>query len=152
MSDTTSNQVKNMNLNPTGKGGFGDHPENINKSGTWAKGQTFRYWFDVFKDMSVEELKEWQHNNPENVRTVAADLAFTRVVNAKTDLKEFQEVADRSEGKASQPIKHEGTLTGLTDIATALQKIYDRSSTEQNKDNPGTEGSGTDDSLQPVQE
>ena len=102
MNKETTDQVKAPN--PTGKGGFQDHPENRNPGG-WQKTETFRYWYDVFKEMTVSELKEWQLNNSENIRSVASDLAFTRIIKSKDNLKEFKEVANRSEGMPDQTTK-----------------------------------------------
>lgn len=90
--------------NPDGKGGFGDNPQNRH-NGSWKKTETFRYWFDVFKEMTVAELKTWQNDNPEDKRSVASNLAFTRVIKAQGDLKEFQEVANRSEGMPKQTVE-----------------------------------------------
>lgn len=111
----TSDLVKNEETkkkvpNPTGKGGFQERPEDINRSGTWDPKNTFSYQMNRFKNMTIKELKEWQENTPEDVRTVAEDLAFKRVFAAQGDLKEFQEVADRTEGKPKQPIEHDGKL------------------------------------------
>jgi hypothetical protein len=115
-------------LNPTGKGGLQERPEDINFGGRPKNSESFAYWYRAFKDMTVKELKEWQHNNPEETRTVASDLAFTRMVNAKKDLKEYQEIADRSEGKAVQTMKHEGDL--ITGIKV---EIVDGTNSESNE-------------------
>lgn len=97
-----SNGIKpGVRLNPTGKGGFGDHPEN-RSNGRWDKNNSFSYWFNFFKHLSVSEMKKWLEQNPEDKRTVAADLAYRRVYNSQKDLKEFQEVADRTEGRPRQ--------------------------------------------------
>ena len=90
------------NNNPTGIGGFQDHPELINKGGRYPRAQSFTYWFEQFKMMTVTELEQWEIDNPDNKRTVASNLALTRVKNAVKDLKEFQEVANRSEGMPTQ--------------------------------------------------
>jgi hypothetical protein len=100
--------------NPLGKGGFADNPQNINAGGRPKNAESFAYWYRIFKDMSVSELKEWQVKTPEANRSVASDLSFTRILNAKKDLREFQEVADRSEGKAQQTIR--GDFTGKLDV------------------------------------
>lgn len=92
------------NINPDGKGGFGDNPQNRH-NGAWKKTETFRYWFDVFKEMTVEELEKWQQDNPKDKRTVASDLAFRRILKARDDLREFQEVANRSEGMPKQTVE-----------------------------------------------
>jgi len=112
--EKTTEQVNDMNRNPDGKGGFGDNPQNINAGGRPKNAESFAYWYRQFKEMTVAQLESWQDDNPRDTRTVASDLAFTRIINAKKDLKEFQEIADRSEGKAVQTMKHEGDLiTGI---------------------------------------
>jgi hypothetical protein len=107
----TSKQVNPPN--PTGKGGFKDNPQN-RSDGAWKKTETFRYWYEIFKEMSVSEFKQWQKDNLEDTRSIASNLAFRRIFNALDDLKEFQEVADRSEGKAPQTVR--GDFTGNIDI------------------------------------
>jgi len=114
--------------NPTGKGGLQERPQDINFGGRPKNAESFAYWYRVFKDMTVKELKNWQNNNPEETRTVASDLAFTRIINAKKDLKEYQEIADRSEGKAVQTMKHEGDL--ITGIKV---EIVDGTNSESNE-------------------
>lgn len=98
--------------NKEGKGGFGDNPQN-RSDGRWSKEASFSYWYNKFKSMTGEELAVWQVNNPKNERLIAADLALTRITNSTKDLKEFQEVADRSEGKPRQAV----------DITTGGDKI-----------------------------
>lgn len=113
MDETTTEQVNKV-PNPDGKGGFGDNPQNINAGGRPKNAESFAYWYRQFKEMTVAQLESWQDDNPRDTRTVASDLAFTRIINAKKDLKEYQEIADRSEGKAVQTMKHEGDLiTGI---------------------------------------
>jgi len=113
MNDTTTEQDGKKefpNINPTGKGGFGDNPENINAGGRPKNQESFTYWLNYFKGLTVTEFKNWQVENPEDNRTVASNLAFQRIANALGNLKEFQEVADRTEGRSTQPIKHSGGL------------------------------------------
>lgn len=97
----TTVQVKH-NPNPTGKGGFGDHPESINPGGKPKNAQSFTYWYRTFKDMDGSELDQWQKDNPQSKRTIASHLALARFLRAEKDLKEYQEIADRSEGKPVQ--------------------------------------------------
>jgi hypothetical protein len=118
-----SNQAENTkrtNNNMSGKGGFQERPEDINKEGTWKKNQTFRYWFDVFKEMSIEQLKGWIEANPENTRTVAADLAYRRVINSQSNLKEFREVANRTEGMPKITLEHSGKI--VTKVVVEIVK------------------------------
>lgn len=120
----TTDQVKNKNNNPNGNGGFGDNPQNRNPGG-WKKTETFRYWFDVFKEMTVTELREWLDNNPEDTRSVASNLAYQRVTKALNDIKEFQEVANRSEGMPKQSIKHEGDLNIAVEMQVLKEAVND---------------------------
>lgn len=100
----TTNQVTPPELrNPTGKGGFGDNPQN-RSDGRWSKEGSFAYWFSKFKDMTDDELEQWKKDVPPGQRKVACSLALTRIENAKSKLDEFKEVADRSEGKPKQAI------------------------------------------------
>lgn len=112
--DKTRDQVKiHKNKlkppNPTGKGGFQERPQDRNP-GTWNPRNTFSFQMNRFKNMTITELEDWNKNTPKNVRTVAEDLAYRRVVNSQKELQEFREVADRTEGRAVQPLKHEGEL------------------------------------------
>lgn len=53
----SSKQVKRTPPNPTGKGGFGDNPQNINRNGAWRKQDTPRGKLEaLLKDMTIEEL------------------------------------------------------------------------------------------------
>lgn len=100
-------QQDDMNRNPTGKGGFGDHPENRNPGG-WKPEFTFSYQYKKFLNMPVDDFKEWK-NKPENAnRTMVEELAYNAVLKARTEFKERQEITDRVEGKAPQTVVVEG--------------------------------------------
>ena len=117
--NTTTNQVKGTVdvSNPLGKGGFADHPEN-RSDGRWKKENSFSYWMNYFKSLTVEEFKNYQTTKPDSTRTVSESLAYVRVLKSRDDLKEFQEVANRTEGKAVESIKmaHEGSIDTNTTI------------------------------------
>lgn len=98
--DMTTEQATNMNRNPKGKGGFGDHPENRNPGG-WRKEVSFSYQYKRFMAMTIPELEEYAAL-PKDKRTVVEDLAYTRVVAAKKSLNDVKEITDRTEGKAPQ--------------------------------------------------
>lgn len=89
--------------NPTGKGGFGDHPEH-RSDGRWSPETSFTYWYNKFKSMTLDELDQWKKDNPRGKRMVSASLALSRIDKADNDLKEFQEIADRSEGRPKQSV------------------------------------------------
>ncbi len=106
----TSEQVNKQAPNPTGKGGFQDHPELINAGGRPKNINSFAHWYRVFKEMTVKDFLKWEKRNPEGKRNVVATIAYQKVKDARTDLKSLQEVADRSEGKAPQTLIHEGGI------------------------------------------
>ena len=114
----TTKQVKNV-PNPTGKGGFGDNPQNRG-SGTWAKDQTFAYWFLKFKNMPVKEFEQWKRDNPKDRVPMAAALAYERVQQARHDLKNFQEVANRTEGMPTQRTEVTGADGGAIKVEQKL--------------------------------
>ena len=121
--------------NPNGKGGFGDNPQNRN-NGAWKKVDTFRYWYDTFKEMSVSELKRWQKANPEEDRKVVADLAFNAVIRASGDLKYLVEVTDRTEGKAQQKVEHSGGMEiQVLRLENLIDGLLDEEDTEDSENN-----------------
>ena len=98
MEINTNNQVKRKPGNPTGKRGFGDHPEHRNR-GRWNYKTSFSYWLNKFKSLPVREFVNWRKEHQDDM-TVAEDLAYTRVERArKGELKEFELLANRTEGK-----------------------------------------------------
>jgi hypothetical protein len=83
--------------NPTGKGGFGDHPENRSPGG-WRKEESISNQYNRLMRMSPTELGKFE---PE---TVAQMIALTRLRQAtRVDgLPDAKEITDRTEGKAPQ--------------------------------------------------
>lgn len=85
-------------LNPTGKGGFGDNPENRH-NGRWKKENSISYNYHKFLSMSEEEFNSYI---PE---TMAQVTAYDMVKNAKANRTDIvKEITDRTEGKAPQSI------------------------------------------------
>lgn len=103
------------NFNPTGKGGFGDHPENRSPGG-WKKEGSISYQYNFLIRLNVEQFKLWLSENPEKERTVAQDIAYNAVINSRKDLKYLQEITDRTEGKAPQTISHEGGFFSTNEL------------------------------------
>lgn len=124
MTKITSNLDKKL-PNPTGKGGFQERPEDINRNGTWNPKMTFGFQYRRFLNMPVDEFKKWQQETPENERTVVEELAYTAVLKAKNVFKERQEIANRTEGMPKQSIdatSNGQTLTGLIQINEASEE------------------------------
>ena len=98
---TKQAKPKNMNRNPTGKGGFGDNPQN-RSSGHWDKEESISYWYNKLGRMTDEEYEKWQPAN-RNQR-----IAHQRYVEAcgtgELALKATKEITDRTEGRPKQDI------------------------------------------------
>lgn len=97
---TKQDEPRDMNLNPEGKGGFAENPQN-RSNGHWKPENTFSYQYRRFMAMSPAELKEWA-KTPDDQRTVAMDLAFERIKAARSSIADVKEITDRIEGKAPQ--------------------------------------------------
>ena len=110
--------------NPTGKGGFGDNPQNRNPGG-WNKEMVFSYQYRRFMNMTMNELKEWRLI-PDMERKVVEYLAYQAVMRAKNSLRDVQEITDRTEGKAPQSI--DMTSNGES-ITTPTVRIIDERQT-----------------------
>lgn len=97
--ESTTEQVPTP-PNPTGKGGFGDNPQNRNPGG-WDKSQSISYQYNRIGRMSDEEFAEFE---PENQ---FQKIAYARVKSARDEkfgLADTKEITDRTEGKAPQYI------------------------------------------------
>lgn len=81
--------------NPNGKGGFGDNPQN-KANGRWSKDTSVSYWYNYLIRLSVSEFEKFV---PE---TIAQDLAYKSIIEAKSELAYLKEVTDRTEGKPHQ--------------------------------------------------
>lgn len=114
--------------NPTGKGGFGDNPQNRNPGG-WKKENTISYQYNRFLNMSPEELKAFG-NVPDKERTVAMDIAYSQVLASRKSLPHTKEITDRTEGKAPQSID---VTSGGEPIKASLVEFVGLDATEQRK-------------------
>jgi hypothetical protein len=100
----TSNQVNknpDMNLNPTGKGGFGDNPQN-RSDGRWNKEGSISYNYNKLMRMTPEDFETFEPT------TYAEKIAKQRVKDAVSSLNDAKEITDRTEGKAPQFIENSG--------------------------------------------
>lgn len=111
----TTEQVRRV-PNPEGIGGFAHHPENRNNGGRYPRGESLTSWINIFLAMTVKEFVRWEANTPDNQKTMAASLAYQRVLRAKEELREYQVVADRVEGKAQQTIIAEKGFFNETEL------------------------------------
>lgn len=116
--------------NPTGKGGFGDHPENRG-TGQWDSTQTVSFQYKKLLAMTMEELLAWAKANAETM-TVAQRIAYNTLLRSQKSLMDVKEVTDRTEGKAAQSID---LTTGGEQIQTIVKIIDER----QNSRSPDTD-------------
>ena len=125
--EKTTEQVRKA-PNPTGKGGFGDHPEH-RSNGTWDKNNSLGYWLGFFKSISIPEFISYEK---ENDMTVACELAYHRISEArKGELKEFQEIANRTEGKPKESVEHTGKIENILS-QSQVDELLNRRSKENN--------------------
>jgi len=98
---TTKQDTLDMNRNPTGKGGFQDHPE-LRSDGGWKKEDSIGYQYNYLMRLTINDFKKWLTDNPEDERTMAQELAYQAMLQARKDLAYLKEVTDRTEGKPKQ--------------------------------------------------
>ena len=99
--ETTKQATPPELRNPTGIGGFGDHPEN-RSNGKWDKTKSIGYQLNKFLRMNELDVKDYRRTHKN--MTMAELGALSRIVKMIEDLKEFQEVANRTEGMPKQHI------------------------------------------------
>lgn len=103
MKKETTDQVTPPELrNPTGRGGFGEHPEN-RSNGTWDSTQSISHQYKMLMRMTLAGLYIWAKDN-EKTMTVAQRIAYNRLLAAQKSLADVREITDRTEGKAPQNI------------------------------------------------
>lgn len=92
--------------NPTGKGGFGDNPQN-KANGRWSKDTSISYWYNYLIRLDIKDFEDFE------ITTIAQQLAYNAIIEAKDELGYLKEVTDRTDGKSIQP----------TDITSGGDKI-----------------------------
>lgn len=113
----TTKQVKHI-PNPSGKGGFGERPEDRN-DGRWNKEDSISYQYNKLMRMSVDEFNKFVP------KTIAQDIAIARIRaarDARLGLNDAKEITDRTEGKAPQAID---VTSGGEKINVALVEFVD---------------------------
>ncbi|UVN01684.1 MAG: hypothetical protein [Bacteriophage sp.] len=102
---------KGMVNNPTGKGGFGDHPENACR-GRWRKEDSYTYNVNKYGRMTDIELQEviLQAKGGELTQFQRAALQTVLDMQKREGWKKLVDTVDRVDGKALQPV--EQTVNG----------------------------------------
>jgi hypothetical protein len=105
--------------NPTGKGGFSERPDDINRDGRPKNEESPTYWLRKF----LSEVDPRSNEGKKRIQQVAEKLATEAYKGNSWAMKE---IFDRLDGKAPQTIKHEGEVdTGTKEVAVALRKIIE---------------------------
>lgn len=106
------------------KTSFADRPQD-RSNGHWDSRKTLSFQYKKFMNMSVEDFKKWGQEVPQSERTMAEEIAYARVNeargSAKRGLKTTIEITDRTEGKATQYIESRTEITNPYDDLTTEQ-------------------------------
>jgi hypothetical protein len=117
--ESTTQQVVKKVPNPTGKGGFKEHPE-LRNPGGWNPDYTFSYQYKRFLHMEADKFLAWDKDIPDSQKKVVEKIAWSAVFKARGDLRERQEVANRTEGMPKQAI--DMTQSGGIEISFVDEK------------------------------
>ena len=86
----------------------GENPYNFKiktpKGGYWSSEDSISFQYKYLIKKTIDEFKRWMKENPGKERTIAQELAYQAVTQARKDLAYLKEVTDRTEGRASQSI------------------------------------------------
>lgn len=117
MANSTSNQDKHI-PNPTGKGGFGDNPQN-RSSGHWKKEDTPRFKLEKMMNLSIKDLEVI-------VRDEDAPLFERKLAKAivEDDWKTYREMMHEVYGTPKQSVD---VTSGGDKIKTVVEIIDARS-------------------------
>lgn len=88
-------------LNPEGKGGFGDNPEN-RSNGRWSKDTSITYWYNKIGRMTDEERDTFVPTS--DFQRIALKRIAMALGSDELALKATKEITDRVEGKPKQDI------------------------------------------------
>lgn len=110
--------------NPTGKGGFGDHPENA-CHGRWRKEDSYTYNVNKYGRMTDIELQEviLQAKGGELTQFQRAALQTVLDMQKKEGWKKLVDTVDRVDGKALQPV--EQTVNGYVPPTINIEFVKD---------------------------
>ncbi len=104
--------------NPTGKGGFGDNPQN-KASGRWKKEESISYNINKFMRLVESEFEDYPKNNN---MTIAEKIAWERLSKARELLTEAVFVTDRTEGKPKESVEFSGEINTEQRVPTEAEQ------------------------------
>lgn len=102
-----SKHQQKYNANPTGKGGFGDRPWTINRTGRWNPADSYPEQLRRYFRMTAEELDE---ESKKDGLTTAQMLALTAINDAitltgKARIDAIEKLSDRIDGRPLQAVE-----------------------------------------------
>lgn len=112
-------------LNPTGKGGFQERPED---RGSWTKDTSPTRWIREFSKLTLSEVTE---KTKDPTLTMVQRIALKHVINAYKDPHVTTDYIDRLDGKARQST--DVTVTGYEPPHITLEVFDDNP--KNDKDN-----------------
>lgn len=113
-------------LNPSGKGGFQDRPED---RGSWTKDTSPTRWIREFSKLTAEEFAE-KAKDPS--LTMVQKIAVRHIINAAKDPKVASDFIDRLDGKPRQST--DVSVTGYEPPHITLEFFDDNSTNNTNAD------------------
>lgn len=115
--------------NPEGKGGFGDHPENINYGGRPKNEESPTYWLRKF----LSEVDPKSNTGKKRIQEIAEKFAILAYLG---NVKAMEAIFDRLDGKAPQTIKHQGEIDlGMRELAGKIDKLIELDESNSNGGN-----------------
>ena len=122
----TTDQVKKA-PNPTGKGGFGDNPQNRNPGG-WSKRDTLRFKIEEASYLDNDELQAIVDDTKE-----ATLLRKFAEATLKADWKMIKEITEMLYGKPKESVD---VTTGGESINMPVVRIIDERSSSNKQTQP----------------
>ena len=117
--------------NPTGRGGFRDHPEH-RADGRWSAETSDRFWMGKFSRMTIAQLNEWKAKRDDEI-TVAQKRALERTLESLRDAAKNKEaipahdlILDRTEGKPRIAIDNNIGAQGDTSLELIIKSDDDK--------------------------
>lgn len=109
-------QITNNNM--AGKGGFQDHPENINRNGRPPKEWS---WSDLLAEVGEEVME--QDPDKRTFRQIVGKRLWLE--SAKGNVNAIKELMNRMDGLPKVKIDHSGKIdSGSQEVAKLLQEMY----------------------------
>lgn len=91
--------------NPTGKGGFREHPESINTHGSPHGKGSITVNLRRFMEMTNDQLNDYvTHNDLTNAEVAAANMVVMSRQQNRAGMQAIAEITDRTEGKAPMTV------------------------------------------------